>query len=91
MTLEERWREIEEAIKADLAEAEIENGHEEVFGGSETPPPEGTDELTPPEVGEADETDEDQVYIELPPDAAAPPQEVEGFDEEITQLSKTGQ
>ncbi len=91
ITLEQRWHELEEAVQADMAEAELEDGHEEVFGGSEMPPPEEVDELTAPETGEATEASEGEVYTESASEGGIPLEEVEGFDEEITQLSKTGQ
>ena len=82
MTLKERWREIEEAMTIEMAEAELEDGHEEVFGGSEMPPPEEVDELTAPETGEATEASEGEVYTESASEGGIPLEEVEGFDQE---------
>lgn len=96
----ERWRKIEEAIESEEAEGEVEHGHDEVAGGSETPPAEEPDELTPDSTGEGGEpgegseavpTRESEVAIEVPPGATATPQEVEGFLEGEDRLMQEGE
>jgi V8-like Glu-specific endopeptidase len=86
MSLEARWKQIEEGIEAEEEEAEIEGGHDEVAGGSEMPPADEIDRLTPPEVGEAGggaEAAVSEAQVEMPSGTTENPQEIEGgFTEE---------
>jgi V8-like Glu-specific endopeptidase len=81
MSLEERWEQIEKAIEFEQEEAELEDGHEEIAGGSEMGPADEIDELTAPDFGEAGggaEAAEGESQVEVPAAGAANPQEVEG-------------
>ncbi len=82
----DRFRQIRESMEGLEAEPEIEGGHEEVSGGSETPPAEEGDEITAPSLGEAGEAGEAseaglaEVELEAPEGAAPTIPEVEGFE-----------
>jgi V8-like Glu-specific endopeptidase len=93
MSLEERWELIEQGVQHEEEEGDVEDGHEPVAGGTETPPDEELDELTQPELGEGDEGGEaeeiveDETYTEVAEGDASNPLEVEGMftEEELVQ------
>lgn len=104
MSQEERWLEIEHGIQNEEEMGEVDGGHDEVFGGSEAPPPDEIDELTPPEIGESGgagteadtseeaeqitDSEQAEVYTETPAGVPSTPQEVEGFLSEEAMLQE---
>jgi len=83
MVLQDRWREINEALQAEESEGEIQGGHETVSGTGETISAVEGDKTTSQYEGTATQREADEVYIEMPSGIAAIPQEVEGFSKAL--------
>jgi hypothetical protein len=83
MFLQDRWREINEALQAEEAEGEIPGGHEPVSGTGETMSDVEGDKTTSQYEGTAAQKEADEVYIEMPSGMPAVPQEVEGISQAL--------